>query len=122
MATVTMKDLAKESGLTRLPCPHCGKNIDALGALREVARLVVEHVSKGDEVRFDNMGRFWRKVMKARWIKTSMFGGEGIQMPERHVLAFHATAGSKKVMNRPRPKPLPKRTRKKKVGDASTPG
>lgn len=63
-----LSQLARDSGLNPMVCPHCGRKIRTLPALLLMFRQIVKRLAHGEIVKVKSFGTFKTKLRKARGV------------------------------------------------------
>ena len=86
-----LSELAKDSGLNPMMCPHCGRKVRVLSALTLLFRQIVRRLASGEIVRIKAFGTFKTKMHKARGITK--------EAGDRLVVGFEPVPAVKRKIN-----------------------
>lgn len=86
-----LSELARDSGLNPMVCPHCGRKVHTLPALLLLFRQIVKRLAAGEVVRVKGFGTFKTRVHKAKGVTK--------EAGDRRFVRFEPTPKVKREIN-----------------------
>jgi nucleoid DNA-binding protein len=95
-----LEDAAKEAGIHRIDCPHCGRRFNTTDLFKRLFAGIISMVQKGERVNVPQFGIFHLIRYGAKNHKSPVIRG-GVKVEEKLVLKFKQAAGLRRLLNPP---------------------
>jgi nucleoid DNA-binding protein len=100
MGMKRLEDAAKEAGIHRIECPHCGRRFNTSDLFRRLFAGVISLIQKGERVNVPRFGIFHSVKYGAKNHTSPVIRG-GVVVGEKLVLKFKQAAAARRLLNPP---------------------